>query len=88
MSTAILHAGSFIHDFNDIVMKVSLSASSTYRRAEFFFMGTRHKKKAARRRLATSGKKEWRQEFEKHMFCFHNVFFLCFSRFSSSCYKE
>lgn len=23
MSTAILHAGSFIHDFNDIVMKVS-----------------------------------------------------------------
>lgn len=22
MSTAILHAGSFIHDFNDIVMKV------------------------------------------------------------------
>jgi hypothetical protein len=24
MSTAILHAGSFIHDFNDIVMKVRI----------------------------------------------------------------
>lgn len=27
MSTAILHAGSFIHDFNDIVMKVSFRQS-------------------------------------------------------------
>lgn len=28
MSTAILHAGSFIHDFNDIVMKVGVKFQS------------------------------------------------------------
>jgi hypothetical protein len=30
MSTAILHAGSFIHDFNDIVMKVCRSRLSIF----------------------------------------------------------
>lgn len=32
MSTAILHAGSFIHDFNDIVMKVSFGIFIFYDR--------------------------------------------------------
>lgn len=35
MSTAILHAGSFIHDFNDIVIKVCISWSSSVVLCEF-----------------------------------------------------
>ena len=63
MSTAILHAGSFIHDFNDIVMKVRWSQK--YFRFKNFIV-----QKAER----LDEEKVWRQEFEKHMFCFHNVF--------------
>lgn len=60
MSTAILHAGSFIHDFNDIVMKVSLSASSTYRRAEFFFYGDPTQKKSSKKKASD----EWKKRME------------------------
>lgn len=56
MSTAILHAGSFIHDFNDIVMKVCRGID-VWKCAE------------------NDRNRKLRQEFEKHMFCFHNVFF-------------